>query len=252
MSIENLQGEIWKIIDHPSIGCFDNYSVSNYGRVLSKAGNKEKILKGSMDKDGYLSIQLKTKRLRIHRLVGLMFLETPNTDPNNLQINHIDENKSNNCVSNLEWCTAKENINYGTCLERGATKRSKQVFQYTISGELVNTYPSATKVEQQQTGFFQANISTCCLGKTKTAYGYIWSFTELTKKEISDLTENLKRNKPVYQYDKNYQLVNIYRSASEIVQQTGFSCGNISLCCNGKRKTAYGYVWSYEPITKAS
>lgn len=109
--------EEWKQI------CVDdvmyNYEVSNQGRVRNKTNKK--ILKQTYDKDGYCKISLychdKRKHFRVHRLVGIMFIPNPNNLP---MINHKDENKSNNCVDNLEWCTAKYNTNYGTGLERRA------------------------------------------------------------------------------------------------------------------------------------
>ena len=90
------------------------YQVSNLGRVYSVRNNK--ILKPKLNKYGYLSVNLKYKGSRvtksIHRLVGEAFIPNPNDLP---QVNHKDEDKTNNCVDNLEWCTAKYNHNYGTC-----------------------------------------------------------------------------------------------------------------------------------------
>ena len=84
------------------------YAISNFGNIINvKNGNK---LKTRINIHGYVEVQLSTdgikKNYRIHRLVGLMFLEN---DLNKPYINHKDGNKLNNCVSNLEWCSAKEN-----------------------------------------------------------------------------------------------------------------------------------------------
>lgn len=116
--------EVWKDIkDYEGL-----YQVSNLGRVKSLDRKvvqfngfcnieriyKGRILKPSTSANGYKRVILydkcKKKNVNIHKLVLLAFV--PNTE-NLAQINHIDEDKSNNCVNNLEWCSSKYNINYG-------------------------------------------------------------------------------------------------------------------------------------------
>lgn len=129
---------------------------------------------GSIGNRGYLRVKYKRKMYSVHRLVAECF--TPN--PDNLpQVNHIDEDKTNNDVSNLEWCDRKYNINYGTRNERVAEKQSKPVLQYTLSGEFVKEYPSVSEVERQ-TGLKHSNICNCCNGKLKTAYGFKWEYKQ--------------------------------------------------------------------------
>lgn len=104
----------------------DTYEISSFGRLRSKTrkvkrGNHEmiknsKILSLNNNGTGYLQVHLyrdgKREVVTIHRLVALHFI--PNDDPNKIEINHIDEDKSNNRVSNLEWCTKEYNANHGT------------------------------------------------------------------------------------------------------------------------------------------
>lgn len=102
--------ELWKEIEN-----YKGYYVSNLGRVKSTKKEKSLILKEVKTKNGYVRVWLyndkKGKSYLIHRLVAKAFLPNPNNAP---QVNHIDENKTNNKVSNLEWITAKDNCNHGT------------------------------------------------------------------------------------------------------------------------------------------
>lgn len=166
-------------------GC---YEVSNIGRVRSldrvvigKDGKKRfykgQILIPGKDKDGYLLVNLhsngKGKTKFIHHLVVEAFI--PN--PDNLEfINHKDEVKTNNVVTNLEYCTNEYNLNYGTRNKRIAEKLSKQVYQYTLDNELVAIWSSTR--ECQRNGYSSGNISLCCSGKLKTYKNFIWRYKE--------------------------------------------------------------------------
>lgn len=148
------------------------YMVSSFGRVFSVRRNK--FLKPSNNKDNYRQVVLykngKPKTCKIHRIVATAFLPNPLHLP---QVNHKDENPSNNKLENLEWCTAKYNVNYGTRTE----KTSKKVLQLTKQGEFVKEFPSTIEAERQ-TKIHHSHISQCCLGKIKTSGGYIWRFKD--------------------------------------------------------------------------
>lgn len=146
------------------------YEVSNLGRIRSlnyKGTGQEKILSPGFDKDGYLYVCLckngEKKRYFIHRLVAQAFLPNPN---NYSQVNHKDENKLNNNVDNLEWCTAQYNSEYSL---------AKQVGQYDLNGNLIAIWKSTMEI-QRQLGFLNCNISSCCTGRIKTSHGYIWKY----------------------------------------------------------------------------
>ena len=152
------------------------YQVSNLGRVKSLKFNKERILKPGMDRGGYLQVGLhaggKRKVLTVHRLVASAFVPNPDNKP---EVNHVDEDKSNNRACNLEWLTRKQNINHGTRNERSAKNRSKPVDQYTLDGKFVKTWASTMEVGRQ-TGFHQSNIGAAARGELKTAHGFIWKY----------------------------------------------------------------------------
>lgn len=169
--------EVWK--DVPEfIGI---YQVSNFGRVksldrINAQGNFSygKILKQKIGKQGYPYVILKygpkQRTVKVHRLVAKAFIENPDNFP---MINHKDENKTNNSVLNLEWCDAKYNVNYGSGIERAATKTRQPVAQIDINGEIVATYPGFN-IAQQKTGVSESKISMCCSGKRKKAGGFQW------------------------------------------------------------------------------
>ena len=155
------------------------YQVSNIGNVKSLVNHKgkyrEKLLKQSKDCNGYLQVNLyknkTSKRFLVHRLVANAFIENPNNYP---CINHKDENKQNNSVKNIEWCSYKYNTNFGTRNERARKAISKQVYQYSKDGVLISVFNSTKECQQQ--GFNKSHVSKCCNGKLKTHKGYIWSY----------------------------------------------------------------------------
>ncbi len=159
--------EIWK--DIPG---FENlYQASNKGNIRSlnyRNTGKVQVLKPIIRDNGYLQVALwKEKKVvycRIHRLIALTFLENPNNLP---EVNHIDENKSNNRVENLEWCTRKYNINYGTHNERVSKSNKgrklseeskKKISKPVICLELNRLFNSATEAADAL-GCTQANVS---------------------------------------------------------------------------------------------
>lgn len=169
--------EIWKDIK----GYKGLYQVSNKGNVKSlnyRRTGKEKILKPMVIRDGYLQMELykngKRKNLLIHRLVLMTFAPIDNMDK--LDANHKDENKQNNCLSNLEWCDKSYNNNYGTRTQ----KTAKPVVQLDpTTNEVINVYCSAWEADRQ--GFHQSAISKCCKNKfsrqgNNIYKGYKWQY----------------------------------------------------------------------------
>ena len=165
--------EIWKDKKYYE----GRYQVSSCGRVKSlKRKNvlKEKILKPYVDKDGYLTVALNNPRktFLVHRLVAEAFIPNPDNLP---QVNHKDENKQNNVVSNLEWCDVKYNNEYNNGQKRRAIKRLKPILQYTLEGEFVREWESAIQAEREG-GFSSTHICNVLKGKRKTHKGFKWSY----------------------------------------------------------------------------
>lgn len=151
--------EIWKEIE----GYEGLYEVSNLGNVKSLNKRKGRILKPAKNNKGYLYVNLfkqgKVKKHFVHRLVAKAFIENPDNLP---QVNHKDEDKTNNNISNLEFCDCQYNIDYS---------QSKQV----LCVETGLIYTSTNEVEREL-GFRNQNISSACNGKLKQAYGYTWRY----------------------------------------------------------------------------
>ena len=151
---------------------FENYEISNLGKVRNiKSGI---MLKPWITKDGYLRHCLykhnKRKNLLLHRIIATSFIDNHEEKP---CVNHIDENKLNNDLSNLEWCTERENVIHGTRTKRAAEKLSKKVIQLDLNDNVLNEFESMRQAERE-TGVSVGNISSCCNGKTKSAGGYKW------------------------------------------------------------------------------
>lgn len=159
--------ETWKDID----GYDGMYRVSSSGNVMRNG----KVLKHVINpKTGYHSITLckngATRRVYVHRLVAAAFIPNPNGYS---QVNHKDERKSNNAVSNLEWCTREYNNNYGENAPVNA--RKKRVVQIAVDGTRLMVFESA-QAACLETGVLRQSIGKCCLGKRARAGGYRWQF----------------------------------------------------------------------------
>lgn len=198
--------EIWKDIP----GFEGLYQVSNLGRVKSLPRGKQWPYRRTHNnirkphiKNGYYQVNLskdnKVRWISVHRLVALAFIPNPDNLP---CVNHQDENKLNNHVNNLEWCSYAYNANYGTARQRQIesmktndplnlriqkslvtrekNKRPnarKKILQLDSDGNIVKYFDSISDAGRQ--GYDRASITYCCQGKRKTAGGYKWKYYEV-------------------------------------------------------------------------
>lgn len=151
------------------------YQVSNLGRVKSLGNDKsrkEKILRPGIRGNGYLLVILwkngKRKNYLVHRLVSETFLDNPDNLP---CVNHRDENKQNNCVSNLEFCTYQ----YNNTFNDKHRKKAKKVGCYK-DGKLIKVYDAIIDVEKD--GFYQGTVVKCCKGRYKSTGGFQWKYID--------------------------------------------------------------------------
>lgn len=205
--MENI--EIWKTIEN-----YPDYQISNMGRVKSlnygKTG-EEKILKQEITNNGYFRVNLykdkKRKHFSVHRLVATHFI--PNSQ--NLPcVNHKDENPQNNYASNLEWCTQKYNINYGSRNAKVSKAHKGRVF----SKETKKKMSKAKKGKKQS----QEHIEKCVKA----------------------------RQKPILQFNKEgTKIIGKFISAKQASKELNINRGDICKCCKGKLKTCAGSKWLY-------
>ncbi len=167
----------WKDIP----GFIGKYQANKMGEIRSLSYEGRNIiekLKQSKRKDGYLQVQLYDKKYLVHRIIAITFLKNKFNFP---YVNHIDGNKQNNCVNNLEWCTASQNTihayknNLKKKLFNEQNSNSKVVIQLDINDNIIKKYPSVSEAKRQTK---ISHISCCCLGTRKTAGGYKWKYEE--------------------------------------------------------------------------
>lgn len=253
LSLEDFDGEVWKDV----VSWEDYYLVSNFGRVKSKIrlGAKGIILKQQSDKYGYYKVHLSCvthkKVASVHRLVALAFLPNPNKYPS---INHKDENKGNNCVWNLEWCTVAYNDGYGTrnikcaMAQRNDKGRSKPVVCYNRNKEFVAYYPSIAEA-QRHTGIHKASISRACRNGGGHSNGYLWFWANQTDNvQTNKSISREEQKRKVVQLSLNNEFIAEYPSLNEAAKVTGINVGNIGKCCkhHHAHSRAGKYRWLYK------
>lgn len=217
--------ENWKSIN-------EEYEVSNLGRIRRTKNNRTKYLKPEVLKKGYLRVSIwengVRKRILVHRLVAQMFI--PNKDKTKTQIDHINNNTSDNRVENLRWVTPKENIQHS--IEQG-----RFVTEIKIKA-LKNIRITDDRLKQlKKQGFKKGNIP---WNKGKKGLQF---HTEERKKQTS-----LRMKKRMEEKQTSIICIEtgeIFKSQTEASKNKKISQGNINSCLRGKRNIAGGYHWQY-------
>lgn len=177
IKVDSLPGEQWKEIE----GYEELYAVSTAGRVYSF---RRGIIMSCGLVQGYYQVCLTKNGVQsnfyVHRLVAAAFIPNPDNLP---IVNHIDENKTNNNVENLEWVTYQENTlhSLNNCKKQEGQKKrgrkGKKVNQYSIDGIFLQMWPSITEASKTL-DIPQSSISLCCKGRYGSAGGFIWRSVE--------------------------------------------------------------------------
>lgn len=179
-----------------------NYLINTKGEIYSKRVHR--ILTGTIDLHGYKVYVLKSNkgkpvRLRIHIAVAKQFI--PNHDRSKTIVNHIDEDKTNSDVTNLEWVTPKQNTNHGTGMVRSSNKRKKPIAEYSIHGEYIRTWKSVRDISRFYADLWECDakhmtsiensIYGSLKGNSDTAYGRIWRYADIKPLKQIDVPQKI-------------------------------------------------------------
>lgn len=225
-----LEGESWRSVK----GLEGVYEVSDLGRVRSvnrsivdKRGvtrrYKGRIIHQSINADGYYVVSLMYKNTsktgRVNRIVAEAFIYNEDKDNKDI-VNHIDENRLNNLLNNLEWCDTRYNITYGTAKERQVSKLSKPVYQVDVNtGLILNKFKSSAEAEEI-TGVSRGSVNAVSKGFQKTGGGFNWvyveDYVEGKDYKVSPVSNDYTSNRKVVKILPNSnRIVETYNSARE-------------------------------------
>lgn len=194
------------------------------------------------DHYGYMYVQFygngKRVTLKVHRMVAITFIPTPNNYP---QVNHIDCNRSNNVVSNLEWCTNQYNTAYR---EKYGKASSRPVFAVNVrTGEVLH-FKSGGEAERKLNIPHQA-ILAIVKGQKKTFHG--WWFTEdeneITEERIREIKVSVQLSGVVIAVNLDTLEVLIFDSQVNAGRQLGISPKSICNVLNGWQETTHGFLF---------
>ena len=149
---------------------FPNYTISEDGEIRNSKG---KIIKGEISNTGYRRVSLsnndvKHKKMSVHRLVAETYIPNPHNYP---EVNHKNENKLDNRVSNLEWCSTLDNLNHSRVIEKASVAKFRKV-KCVTTGKIYNSIKEAS----DELGLYHSNIIACCNGRRATCGGLEWEY----------------------------------------------------------------------------
>ena len=220
-------------------GIETDYSVSTEGEVRKDTTNY--ILSQSSQQDYKfvtLLINGQQKRMRVHRMVAMTFIENPDNKP---YVNHINGIRYDNNVENLEWVTQSENIQHAVRTGLMQNGRKKAVIQYNLNGDRMATFESASEAARQ-TGGSQSKITMCCKRQRETANDYQWRYYD----DIQDVQKVEKRfitGKKAAKCDEEGNILEISPSFKEAARAVNGTSSAISRVCSGTNIRHKGYKW---------
>lgn len=236
----DLEGEIWKQVVIENIDIQDkSYFVSNLGRFKNSIGTIMENYK--VNDNGYVRVFIYNKTYALHRLIALAFIDNPE---NKEQVNHIDGNKLNNSVINLEWVTNGENQihKFKTGLGNSFTRK---IIQYDLEMKEIKHYNSIVEASKLL-NIGKSNILSVLNGYTNTAGGFVFKYIEDKVVNFNGkISINKNRGRKVVQYDLNMNIINTYDFVADAGRNLGIHKNNIWGVINNRQKTAGGFIFKY-------
>ena len=218
-----------------------NYQISKKGEVYNL--KTKNWLKGQISKNGYHTFLIVTsegkKRLYCHRMV--METYSPRIDMKNLEVNHIDGNKTNNNFLNLEWLTSSENKYHAHT--NGLYSSTKSIYGFNDKLEIVVQFNSIREASRIL-NCSESIISQSCHSNPKIkAKGYYWSLDKEASFKIFIPSTGTK--KQVGKFSLEDEFLERYQSISDAARKNEINRTHIGECCNGKIKTYKGFIWKF-------
>lgn len=246
--------EEWKNV----VGFEHRYEISDHGNVRTKSlprrvGRKDAYMSKSINlkpqtsRNGYAYVNLwkdeQHHHKYVHRLVAEAFIKNREGKP---QVNHLDGEKMNNCVSNLEWATPFENVTHSTSTNLNKAAKTA-VSQYELDGRYIKSFLSISDASKI-TGIYYSSIRSAAGGYHKSAGGFLWRKDNGSRDDliidapIPGVKDGKKR---IFQYSLDGDLLGSYESLKAAQDSTGISFYALSKCANGVNKTSGGFLWSF-------
>jgi hypothetical protein len=232
-----LENEIWKQVILENVDMKDKqYFVSNLGRFK----NSFDIIMDNykVNENGYIRVYIYNKTYALHRLIALTFI--PNIE-NKEQVNHIDGNKLNNSIENLEWVTNQENQIHKYKIGLG-NNYTRKIIQYDLQMNKIKNYNSIAEASKEL-NIGKSNIGGVLTNYRKSAGGFIFKYLE--DNNHYDMVIPNNRNRKVIQYDLDMNIIKIFNSIVEASKQLNIHKNNIWGVITNYRKTAGGFKFNY-------
>lgn len=232
---------MWKKIIYNKITT--DYSVSDNGEVRKDTTNR--LMKLQIQQ-GYshvtIQINRKPKRFRVHRLVAEAFIPNPDGKP---YVNHIDGNRQNNSVTNLEWVTPAENTRHAVDTGLMLPTRERAVVQFSLDGEKIAEYVSISAAARE-TNSKNEKICLCCQLQREQYNGYQWRYKNECGEKLQKIKEYTTKPKKVAQINpKTGEVIAIYDSMTQAAKAVDGTQSAISHVIKGDKqtKTHKGFGW---------
>lgn len=217
-----------------------DYKVNRLGEVWSFKKLIPFKMKQRIERKGYRRLQLfknKNDKVKaIHRLVAFTFIPNPENLP---EVDHIDNNKSNNKVDNLQWLSSLDNTRKDQAFE---------VNQYNEEGKFIKKWICSSEIEKELK-LSASEILRCCIGNRncRSAYGYIWRYFKDIGNTKDIEYQSIRGRRKVNQYTLNGKFIKTWKSLTEASKLLGVGNrgSNIINVCRGRQKTTGGFIWKY-------